>query len=169
MEFREELTSKEIEQYKLDKNPDIKWYWITVNETDMKNKIHRYVRAQPNDSQWDWHKITSETCLSKFAQFLVDIDFQCNDSYLQEHIIQIKTILDNFDIKKLLEPNKPWQYISHSKEDPYMIWDGVHRQTASFIYYFIQKKSKFTPIEHAVCGVSTSKEGDLGRIPDHFC
>lgn len=169
MEFRKELTTNEITQYNLDTNPVIKWYWVTVDEEDMKHRIYRYVRAQPNNSQWDWHKITQETCLEKFAEFLISIDFQCKDDFLQNHVNQIKSIFDNFDIKKLLDPNKPWQYISHDKSGPFMIWDGVHRQTAAFIYYFIKNNSKFVSVSHAVCGISSSNDGDLGRIPNYFC
>ncbi len=169
LEFRTQLTSEEITHYNLDKNPNIEWYWVTVNEEDLKNKIHRYIRAQPSDSAWDWHKITSETCLARFAKALVSMNFQCNDNFLQEHVNQIKVTYENLDVKKLLEPNKPWQYIGHGKDGPFMIWDGVHRQTAVFIYYFIKNSSNFEPVQHAVCGLTSSTEGDLGRVPTNFC
>ena len=130
----------------------------------------RPVRPQPNDSPYDWDRITKETCLGKFARFLYDNKFEFEVPVLKDMIHFIRDKYLHLKNGQSIEKKEPWQFIGHDKDGPFMIWDGCHRQTAHFIFHFIDPaNTEFEPHTNAMCGILSSREGDFGRIPNYFC
>ena len=170
MEFNHDVALGDIARFGLVTHPDIHWRWVTIDENDMRNKIHIYINHQPDGVPVGWQRITSDTCLGRFAKLVLERSFSFNDPILEGDFACIKRIHDNFELEKFLNPIQPFRFIGHSENGPFMIWDGVHRLTATFILQILETvQVTQMPITHAVCGISQSLEGDLGRIPLTEC
>lgn len=168
MKFRKRLSCDEISKYRhvsVYSNVVKEWYWVTVDENDLKHKIHIHVYAPENNKPYKFQTFSEKSCLGEYAQLLVENDFKFDK--LQSDFNQIKEIVNNFNYNKLIE--SPFVYLAKDTEGPYMIADSMHRQLAAYIHYFILKKSNFQPVENAICGVSQIEIGDLTRIPKHHC
>lgn len=168
MKFRDRLTVEQTQQYEHVRKylPTVKdWYWVTVDEDDLKNKVHIHVYAQENGQPYKFQRFSENSCLAEYAKLLESSNFQFSE--LQHDFDQISEIANNLDHEKLT--TIPWVYLARNENGPYMIGDSIHRELAAYIYYFIWNKSNFKPIDHAICGISQVKDGDLTRIPQFFC
>ena len=166
MEFKRKATEIDISNYQIKVAEKIEWWWVKVDEGDLKNNIHIYWNKQTNGKSRGWQILSEETCLGKYSMILTDANFHCDDPTLQQNLNKIKNMAENLDYKKLIE--SPWRYATYQKNGPYMIIDGVHRQIATFINHFINgSKDNFLPLEYALCGICLSEVNTI--IPENFC
>ena len=165
MKFDRKASELEVSKYEIKVAEKIEWWWVTVNETDMKNNIHIYWNKQNNNTPRGWQLLSEETCLGKYCDILVRSDFQSNSDSLQKHLLDVQNMAKDLDYDKLM--SSPWRYATYQKEGPYMIIDGVHRQMAIFINHFIFNSQKFLPFDHALCGICSSEVNT--KVPSDFC
>lgn len=168
MQFRERLSDDEISKYEhVSKYANVvkEWYWVTVEEEDLKHKIHIHVYAKENGQPYKFQTFSEKSCLGEYAKLLVNNDFKFDK--LQIDFDKIKGIAMQFNYDKCIE--SPLVYLSKDTAGPYMIVDSMHRQLAIYIHHFIWKNSDFKSFENAICGISQIETGDLTRIPKNFC
>lgn len=170
MNFLRDVTRDNTRDFNLFAYPFAKWRWVSFDECDLKHNIHIYVHHQPTQELVAWRRFTSETCLGKFAKTILDSNFTFNDPVLKGDFERIKQIYEHFDIKQFFNLEKPFAFIGHDENEPFMIVDGIHRLTALFILQIIEgRKIVEMPIKWALCGIWQSRMGDFGRIPKNLC
>ena len=122
MIFDRKASESEVKKYEIKVAEKIEWWWVTVDETDLKNNIHIYWNKQTSDIPRGWQLLSEETCLGKYCNVLVKSDFQSNSDSLQKNLFNIKNMAKDLDYDKLV--SSPWRYASYKKEGPFMIIDG---------------------------------------------
>lgn len=166
MKFRRRVQGDEISKYQIKVADKIEWWWVTITENDLKHNIHIYWNKQTNGKPRGWQILSEETCLCLYSRIVANDNFRCNDATLQNHLFNIKKIVENLDYEKLIE--SPWRFATYNKTGPYMIIDGVHRLIATFIdHYIYNSANNFLPIKHALCGICLTEMNT--KFPEHFC
>ncbi|AFS80049.1 hypothetical protein NKOR_00655 [Candidatus Nitrosopumilus koreensis AR1] len=155
---------------------EVRFFYVTLNESDFENNLHIYYNDKigPYGKRYGWSLFDSDiTQLSHYAKLLHSADFvwlpnseqqNWNSEYDKNHFSNFSKGMDW--MKSTLQEYDPeiarrysWMIGGTSPEGPFMLMDGVHRALLTYMYYFIEKKKEFTPIEKAVCCLSkdTSK------------